>query len=878
MQLGAKTGGESRDGRGWGDPRGGGVLLAVGATLLVLGAAYLAASREPTWGRAIAVFVHPVLGLALVPPFAFWWWRRRTDPATFAAGWLLWGSAAAAILLVVLAGRPEVAALLAVHVVLAVAGLGLLAWARRPSRAGSPRRRWRLAVALLAVALVAPLAARAFGPGGGTPSFVNSAAYASMDEEAMGGAEGPFHPSGIRTTTGARLPAGALPPATSCGGAGCHAREVAEWSASPHRWAGTNPWYRVVREDFVRDRGEAAAAWCAGCHEPARLLTGGAEEAAADGVTCAVCHRAIGVASSVGQGQLVVAPPPAVALAGRDTPAGRALHRWLIRLDPEAHRRAWSTPATSGEIGVLACSACHKSHLDAPVNGHRWVQYMNDYDQWQASSVSGHGGRSFYFPDEPRTCAGCHMTDGAGGTSHRFAAADGAIARLSGDPEQLAAVERFLAGGAVTVDLFALAADDGGAVPLDLGATLPRGGSVRLDVVVATPGVGHLFPGGKLHTSDVWMELVGTDATGRTLFESGRPAADGTVGPSAHRYGVRLIDGHLRALDRGEDWTARAEIYRTQVLPLAAEVVRYRLEVPPWAEGPVTFDARLRLRGLSQELHRHVRARLGEGVPAELPVTTVATASASVGIDPADGASGAAGDAAGTAGGPDLLRRWNDYGIGLLLAGDLKAARSAFGRVTELDPAWVDGWVNLSRVAIAEGDLEGAAAAIGRAQAIEPDLARTLYYVGRLEQLRGDAEAALTALRRAAAEYPADRIIRLAIFQILMVEDRPAEVLEEIDAVLAVDPEWALAHYNAMLAHRALGDEGAAARHQALYERFRVDDSARALSGPYVETHADDNRERQPIHEHPTTPAEAVTAASGATSEVSSSGLARGER
>lgn len=869
MRQVAMSGGESREARGRrGDPRGSGVLLAGGATLLVLCTAVLAATREPTWVRAILVLVHPLLGLALIPPFALWWWRRRTDRLTFAAGWLLWGSVAAAVALVVFAGRSGAGQLLGIHVALAVAGLGLLVLARRPIGAGVPRRRWRMAVAVLALALLAPLVARAFGPANGTGRFANPAAYASMDEEAMNGASGPFHPAGIRTTTGAPLPAGALPPATSCGGAGCHEREVAEWSASPHRWAGTNPWYRVVREDFVRDRGEAAAAWCAGCHEPSRLLTGGSPDDAAEGVSCAVCHRATGVASSVGQGQIVVAPPPAVALAGSGSPSSRALHRWLIRLDPETHRRAWTTPATSGEVGVLACAACHKSHLDAPVNGHRWVQYMNDYDQWQASSVSGHGGRSFHFPEEPRTCVGCHMSDGAGGPSHRFAAANGAVARLSGDPEQLAAVERFLAGGAVTVDLFALAADDGEAVPLDRGAVLPRGGSVRLDVVVATPGVGHLFPGGKLHLSDVWLELVGIDAAGRTLFESGRPAPDGTVGGGAHRYGVRLIDGHLRALDRGEDWAARAEIYRTQVLPLAAEVVRYRLEVPPWVEGPVTLEARLRLRGVSGTLHRHVRERLGAAVPAELPVSTVAEARATVDVDPTDGEPGAAA-------GPEIRRRWNDYGIGLLLAGDLKGARSAFGRVTELDPGYVDGWVNLARTAIAEGDLEGAAEAVGRAQSIEPDLARTLYYVGRLEQLRGDAEAALSALRRAAAEYPADRIIRLAIFQILMVEDRPAEVLEEIDAVLAIDPEWALAHYNAMLAHRALGDESSAGRHQALYDRFRVDDGARALSGPYVETHPDDNRERQPIHEHPTAPAEAVDDAADRPHGARSSGPAR---
>jgi len=702
-------------------------------------------------------------------------------------------------------------------------------------------------------------ATRASGPAGDEVPFANPAAYGSMSEEAMGGESGPFHPSGLHTSTGAPLAAGDLPPAASCGGSGCHARELVEWSASPHRWSGSNPWYRVVRDDFVRDRGEAAAAWCAGCHEPVRLLTGGGEPAAAEGVSCAVCHRATGVVSTVGQGQLVVAPPPAVELAGSESAGARALHRWLVRLDPGAHRRAWTTAATSGEVATLACAACHKSHLDVPVNGHRWVQYMNDYDSWQASSVSGHGGRSFYWPDEPRTCTGCHMAGpgGAGGpASHRFAAADGALALLSGDPEQLAAVERSLARGAVTVDLFALVDDGGSAVPVDGGAVLPPGGSVRLDVVVATPGLGHSFPGGKLQSTDVWLELVGTDAAKRTLFESGRLGRGGVVGPSAHRYRVRLIDEELRPLDHAEDWRARAEIYRTQVPPLAAEVVRYRLDVPADADGPVALAARLRVREPSLALHRYVRGRVGDAVPAELPVLTVAEDRASLPVGEGTGRPAAA------TGEAELRRRWNDYGIGLLLAGDLKGARGAFARVAEIDPRYVDGWVNLARAAIAEGDLDGAAGALERARALEPDLARILYYVGRLEQLRGRGEAALEALRRAAAQYPADRIVRVAIFQILVAEDRPEEVLEEIAATLAVDPEWGLAHYNAMLAHRALGDEASAERHQRLYERFRVHEEARALSGPYLETHLDDNRERQPIHEHPTAPSRPARAAS----------------
>ena len=40
--------------------------------------------------------------------------------------------------------------------------------------------------------------------------------------------------------------------------------------------------------------------------------------------------------------------------------------------------------------------------------------------------------------------------------------------------------------------------------------------------------------------------------------------------------------------------------------------------------------------------------------------------------------------------------RWNDWGIGLLLQGDLKGAEYAFRRVTEAEPDYADGWLNVA--------------------------------------------------------------------------------------------------------------------------------------------------------------------------------------
>jgi hypothetical protein len=68
--------------------------------------------------------------------------------------------------------------------------------------------------------------------------------------------------------------------------------------------------------------------------------------------------------------------------------------------------------------------------------------------------------------------------------------------------------------------------------------------------------------------------------------------------------------------------------------------------------------------------------------------------------------------------------------------------------------------------------------------------------------------------------------------------------------VLTIDPEDLQAHYNLMLAYQGLGDGTRASRERVLYERFKADESSQEVTGPYRQLHADDNNERQPIHEH----------------------------
>ena len=61
-------------------------------------------------------------------------------------------------------------------------------------------------------------------------------------------------------------------------------------------------------------------------------------------------------------------------------------------------------------------------------------------------------------------------------------------------------------------------------------------------------------------------------------------------------------------------------------------------------------------------------------------------------------------------------------------------------------------------------------------------------------------------------------------------------------------------HYTAMLCWRALGEEENAEREEKLFRRFKIEESAQAITARRRMISPEDNNERQPIHEHESVP------------------------
>ena len=908
-----------------------GRFLIAGFLVLVVNSAYLAAFADASVFYAANVLLHVLLGvlLALLAiPLArrllggeltplLWWVVAAAMAATVVTG----------LALVVLGNLRPMRPLLVAHIAISVVAALLVVMVI--SR--------RLATAVVFGAI--------FFAGGAhylatseTPSVNQDLPPATMAGESMGGENGPFFPSSARTEHGDLIPADFFMESATCGEAGCHPDIHDQWTSSAHRLASfNNQWYRKSVEYMQSVVGTEPSKWCGGCHDHAILFSGMMDtpieeiidrpEAHA-GLGCVSCHSIVDVPSTMGNGGFVLEYPPIHDLATSENPWVRGLHDFVLRLDPEPHRRTFLKPHHQGDASTF-CSSCHKVHLDAPVNHYRWLRGFNEYDNWQASGVSGEGARSFYYPAEPMSCNDCHMplvaSNDAGNRngmvhSHRFAAANTALPVAYDDREQLEAVVDFLKAAQVTVDLFALVrgeepVEDAGAgpapvaerqiastfavgeeaemlaprqqaprppeqifAPLDrVRPVLVRGESARIDAVVRTRNVGHFFPGGTVDAFEVWLELKAEDNEGRTLFWSGSVGDSGTgqVDPAAHFYRAFLLDGNGNPINKRNAWAARSVLYVRLIPPGAADTVRFRFHVPQYAGSEITLTAKLNYRKFSWwnthwayagerdpehkdfDLSPHADdgrwlftrntddvSGVLKQVP-QLPIVTMAQATVTLPvIEPG------APQKPSSILHPDDALRWNDYGIGLLLQGDLRGAEASFLRVTEARPDYADGWVNVARVRVQEGDPTGAQEALQPAMSLDPDLAKAHYFYGLTLKTEGRYDEALEHFRRAAAQYPRDRVVRNQIGRVLFLQREYTAAIEELEKTLRIDPEDLEAHYNLMLANQGLGQAEQAEQHQELYLRFKADEASQFLTGDYRRLHPADNNERQPIHEH----------------------------
>jgi tetratricopeptide (TPR) repeat protein len=925
-----------------------GRVLSILIGFLAVSAVYLYAFPQANVVYAGVVLLHAVAGVVASIFLLVWLVRswRQGEPLVRAGMVLLFVGAIPGLALIYTGTLRTEWTIVYVHLGLSFLGASLIAAAKMGDRRWLPRHALlRVAAALAVLAVLAPVARYLREARWTQRGRIANPALPPVTMAGEGdGPTGPFFPSSAQVYGGEKIPSKFFMESDSC--KRCHEDIYNQWNSSAHHFSSfNNQWYRKSIEYMQDTIGTKPSKWCGGCHDPAVLYSGKMDtpikqivhtpEAQA-GLGCMMCHSIADVKSTMGQGDFYLEYPKLHELAASKNPVVRTLHDFMIKLNPEPHRRVFLKPFMKQQTAEF-CSSCHKVHLDVPVNHYRWIRGFNEYDNWQASGVSGDGARSFYYPPKPQQCADCHMplepSNDMGNVagkvhSHRFPAANTALPTANEDAAQLKATEDFLTSGALTVDIFSLTPASAplktgaiaqhelattfavgeeaeakitpGAVaeaaPVTAPVTAPldrvrpavrRGDTVRVDVVVRTKRVGHFFPGGTVDAYDTWLELKGVDDKGQTIFWSGmvEDNGKGPVEKGAHFYRSLQVDAHGNRINKRNAWATRAVVYVRLIPPGAADTVHFRMKIPEKTGGRITLTARLCYRKFSWWNTQFAFAGERDNSPSkpgvapptvtpdyddtkmaftaslrgisakeekipDLPIVAVAQNQVTLDVLAAN----APAPQPKTQLAKEDWQRWNDYGIGLLLQGDLKAAQAAFEKVTEVDPQNPDGWVNIGRAALQEGDVARARSVLEKALALNPKLARTNFFYGSLMKSAGDYDQAAAHFEIVLAQYPRDRVALNNLGRVLFLERKYSEAVKVLRQVLAIDPEDLQAHYNLMLCYNGLGDEKMSKEHQARYLRFKADEASQAITGPYRQLNPEDNNERQNIHEHTSVP------------------------
>ncbi|MDQ5873200.1 MAG: tetratricopeptide repeat protein, partial [Acidobacteriota bacterium] len=643
----------------------------------------------------------------------------------------------------------------------------------------------------------------------------------------------------------------------------CHPDSFHQWERSAHRFSSfNNPFYRKSVELMADQVGRERTKWCSGCHDPVVLFTGqmgAATQAkfsydsweAQQGLTCMSCHSIAEVKDVRGNGSYVIEESKQYPFAFSKNETLRAINRLLIRMEPSLHRTTFLKPFhRTPEF----CSSCHKVALIPALNDYRWMRGQNHYDTWYDSGVSGRAVRSFYDPPQPKACRDCHLppfpSDEFGNRGgflhdHLFPAANTALPFVRGDRETVRRIEEFLRNKVLTVDLFAIRRG-GESIVLDdpLPAVTP-GETLDVEVVVRTRGVGHPYTNGTADSNETWVSLEGA-AGGARFFGSGVLDEAGRLDPAADRLWAFVVDHEGGHMDRRQPQDIHSTLYSNQIGPGAARVVHYRMRVPENAWDAIELKAGTHYRKFTRD---YTTFSLGAAQPS-LPVTTLASDTVRL---PVAGASRKteSGKRETKRGNPDKLwLRWNDYGIGLFLQGDLKGASAAWTRVAELAPEKPDGALNRARAEIAEGRLADATESLALAEKIRPNWPKTAFFRSIVARDEGRLDDAERDLRAVLEKFPLDRVAWNSLGQVLWLAGRFPEAVTAYEKTLAIDPEDLNAHYNLMRVFRAVGDRRRAAIHTAAYRRHKEDETGRAVAADLRLRDPWTNRESLPIHVH----------------------------
>jgi tetratricopeptide (TPR) repeat protein len=764
----------------------------------------------------------------------------------------------------------------------------LVVWLYFLHRLAGPRIKWQIglrwgaAIGILTVAMV----------------LLHSA---HPQKNQVGSAEGKkyFEPSLARTASGKFIPARTMMMDQYC--LNCHKDAYNDWFHSAHHFSSFNnqPYLFSVRETrkvaLERDGNVKAARWCAGCHDVVPLFSGAFDNPKFDdvndptsqaGITCTACHAITQINSTKGNGDYTIDEPIHYPFAYSTNRFLQYVNQQLVKGKPAFHNQTFLKPfMRTAEY----CSVCHKVSIPGDLNHYKdFLRGQNSYDTYLLSGVSGHGARSFYYPDQAKqNCAACHMPLEASQDfgarffnptnqstvfihNHLFPGGNTGLASIRNDTNTVKLESDFLKGS-LRVDIFGI--KDGGSIDSPLTAplrpqvpALKRGHRYLIEVAVRTLKLGHPFTQGTVDSNETWADAKVTSGD-VIIGRNGGLGEHKEVDPWSHFLNVYMLDREGNRIDRRNPQDIFTPLYNHQIPPGAGQTVHYELVVPENQRGPLTIEVKLQYRKFDAIYMNYVfNTNYVAGAPLtvtnNLPIVTIAADKITFPVETADAQAAQLAVIAQQTSNIPVWQRWNDYGIGLLNEGSIGAekgeliqATDAFEHVEKLGRA--DGPVNLARVYFKEGRLDDTVAALQRAAKCDPPAPRwtVAWFSGLVDKQNGFLDKAITEFRSIiedrypeldqrrfdfSKDYEVLNELGQAYYERAKMErnnpDQQNQFLKlaaiTFEKTLALDSENLTAHYTLALIYAQLGDEEKAAYHRSEHKKYLPDYNAqdRAIS------------------------------------------------
>lgn len=381
--------------------------------------------------------------------------------------------------------------------------------------------------------------------------------------------------------------------------AACHETIFEQWEGSMHSQAASDTIFRKFYEMVVEEAGPAAVEFCMKCHSPVGVFrkevppaTGEKLDAIAmKGVFCDFCHTVT---------------PTGIGNAAFETTFSATKRGPFDNAVSPAHATKTDDRYRHSEF----CGMCH--NVTHPVSG-RPIE--RTYLEWKESP---------YNTGDPATsthCQDCHMRQtpgnpGTGATEKRDnpgkAAAMGperphiwthyfvggnALYPGSPNAERRRAMAEERLRNAARVEIH----------PEDLPGTAGELSTFR--VRVHNTGAGHKLPTGLSEVREMWLDVTVTDAKGAVLLRSGAIGEGGGIDPSAAIFktflgigksNVKLSCCFFAIGERNKILSAERVTRDRRILPKGYEEEKYAFRLPTGVSYPLSIDARLNYRSMSQ--------------------------------------------------------------------------------------------------------------------------------------------------------------------------------------------------------------------------------------------------------------------------------------